>query len=448
MFVEDAELIAELITKGTKSYLGRAYALQVHGELDRAVAITLEYFREQALPDVSHRMTEVFAQLNIPRTPSRNLQRLTLGIQTIVLDKIIASESVEALAQAIAPDERSFRHCMLVASLARSERFRQHPSCLALLDRVLTTFLQSFSPYGTMHVLNTDAYRKIVRQAVFVLLAQGGPKYRERFEDFGLDIESLASRWLGPEVATNERDGLHQTMVSHLLSVLLPTARQLCMENATREHGLAVYRLLLRLYVEHRGILVDPQIFGAIPSVVEHVFSDLHGRDFDEVEGYLVDAAHTVARVEQGYGVPELSFFNESVGTQFDSGQSGVSLGQPEDVSAPVILGERQMSASQSVLRSYLGLTFLSELKRGLLGFLGLKRRGRMTLTNREIIVSSVIKMGERVLERTGDSHSVEDLQSVRVVQSLRVFYWRFRFSRSYVVGSLGGIFFCRTSRG
>ena len=141
------------------------------------------------------------------------------------------------------------------------------------------------------------------------------------------------------------------------------------MENATREQGLAVYRLLLRLYVEHRGILVDPQIFGAIPSVVEHVFSDLHGRDFDEVElGYLVDAAHTVARVEQGYGVPELSFFNESVGTQFDSGQSGVSLGQPEDVSAPVILEERQMSASQSVLRSYLGLTFLSELKKRAVG--------------------------------------------------------------------------------
>ena len=56
VFVEDAELIAELITKGDESHISVAlYALQVHGELDRAVAITLEYFREQALPDVSHR---------------------------------------------------------------------------------------------------------------------------------------------------------------------------------------------------------------------------------------------------------------------------------------------------------------------------------------------------------------------------------------------------------
>lgn len=443
VFVEDAELLAELITKGEESHISVAlYAMQVHGELDRAVALILESFREQSLPDVSHRMTEVFAQLNIPHQPSRNLQRLILGIQTIVLDKIIGGESVEALAQAIAPDERSFRHCMLVASLATSERFRQHPSCIALLDRVLTTFLQSFSPYGTLHVLNTDAYRRIVRQAVYVLLAQGGQKYRERFEDFGLDIESLVARWLGPEVDAAERDGLYQTMVSHLLSALLPSARQLCLENNTREQGLALYRLLLRLYVEHRNLLQDPKVFGAIPSVVEHVFSDLVGRDFDEVElGYLVDAAHTVARVEQGFGVPEQAFFNESIGRQLDGGHVAVQTGQPEEVSAPVVIEQRQMSAAQSVLRAYSGLTFFSELKRGLLGFLGLKRRGRMTLTSREVIVSSVVKLGERVLERTGDSHSVNDLQSVRVVQSLRVFYLAFSLLSLICGGLIGGHF-------
>ena len=65
-----------------------------------------------------------------------------------------------------------------------------------------------------------------------------------------------------------------------------------------------------------------------------------------------------------------------------------------------------------------------------------------MTLTNREIIVSSVIKMGERVLERTGTVILSRIFNLFESFKAFVCFIWRFRFSRSYVVGSLGGIFF------
>ena len=128
-FVEDADLLAELITRGEENHISLAlYTLQIHGDLDRCVAIVLEKFREQTLPDISHRVTEVFAQVHLPQRLSRNLERLSIGLQGIVLDKLIEGDSIETLAQAISPDERSFRHCLLVASLAKSNAFGNTPS--------------------------------------------------------------------------------------------------------------------------------------------------------------------------------------------------------------------------------------------------------------------------------------------------------------------------------
>jgi hypothetical protein len=441
-FVGDSELLAELVTRGDEDQISLAlYSLQVHGEIDDAVALILERFREQSLADVAHRLTEVFAQVHIPTIQSRNLQRLSLGIKTVVLDKIVAGESVETLAQAISPDERSFRHCMLVASLAEMERFQQHPSCLALLDRVLTTFFQSFSPYGTMHVLNTNTYRQLMSQTVYVLLAQGGTKYRERFEDFGLQLESVVSRWLGPEEADQERGGLFQAMISYLLSILMPTARKLCSEASTREHGLSIYKLLLHLYVEHRSLLNDTLVFGSIPHVVDAVFPAMFGREFEEIElGYVVDAVHTVARLDSAYGMPESGRSQVGFDDAFEKGADVSSLSNDSStVSAPVILKTRQLSVGASLLRTYLGLEFISECKEGLLSFLGIRRSGHITLTHREVIVSSVRKMGDRVLERTGDSHSIDDLQAVRVHQNLRLFYLMFSVLSLIAGGLIGG---------
>ena len=64
------------------------------------------------------------------------------------------------------------------------------------------------------------------------------------------------------------------------------------------------------------------------------------------------------------------------------------------------------MSLGTSLLRTYLGIEFLGECKEGLLSFLGIKRSGQIALSRREVVISSVRKLGDRVLERTGTASS------------------------------------------
>ena len=61
--VGDSTLLSELVTRGDEDQISVGlYCLQVHGELDNAVATILEWFREQSLADVAHRLTEVHAR--------------------------------------------------------------------------------------------------------------------------------------------------------------------------------------------------------------------------------------------------------------------------------------------------------------------------------------------------------------------------------------------------
>ncbi len=55
---------------------------------------------------------------------------------------------------------------------------------------------------------------------------------------------------------------------------------------------------------------------------------------------------------------------------------------------------------------------------------MGLKRVGEIMLTDREVVVTSERTMGERVVERTGDSHALEDLVAVNIKQRFRSFYF------------------------
>ena len=157
-----------------------------------------------------------------------------------------------------------------------------------------------------MHVLNTGVYRSMVSETAYVLLAFGGARYRERFEDFGLQLETLVERWTGIDASDDERRGLFQAMISYLNAILLPAARKLYAEASTREQGLATYKILIHLYVDYRLLLKDRLCFGSIANVIASAFPTIIGREFHEIElGELVDAAHTVARLDEAYGAPQ-----------------------------------------------------------------------------------------------------------------------------------------------
>ena len=96
------------------------------------------------------------------------------------------------------------------------------------------------------------------------------------------------------------------------------------------------------------------------------------------------------------------------------------------DREAPLIANvqvlERRQNHAKSVLRAYLGLEVLADLKERLLSLLGLRREGQLMLTDRELVVSSKRTLGGRIFERTGDSHALSDLLAVNVKRRLRLF--------------------------
>ena len=62
-----------------------------------------------------------------------------------------------------------------------------------------------------------------------------------------------------------------------------------------------------------------------------------------------------------------------------------------------------------------------------------------MTMTTDDIVVASVVRLGKRVIQRTGDSHAIDDLQSVRIVQKLKFFYLAFSLLSLILGGLIGG---------
>ena len=223
------------------------------------------------------------------------------------------------------------------------------------------------------------------------------------------------------------------------MDVLLPAARALSLDNATREHGLGLYRTLIRFFVEHRTKVPDVEYFGAIPSVLEVAFPLLLTRNIDEVEmGYFVDAAHAVARVDRSFGHDDLRDALIDVGGDNRGAQPNSSSTQI-GVSAPVRLESRKISVTRSIFRAYFGVEFFYESMLAILSFLGIKRTGQMTMTTDDIVVASVVRLGKRVIQRTGDSHAIDDLQSVRIVQKLRFFYLAFSLLSLILGGLIGG---------
>ena len=223
-----------------------------------------------------------------------------------------------------------------------------------------------------------------------------GHKYRERFEVFGLDLETFGERWLGEDATSETRSELYQAVLFALMDVLLPAARALSLDNATREHGLGLYRTLIRFFVEHRTKVPDVEYFGAIPSVLEVAFPLLLTRNIDEIEmGYFVDAAHAVARVDRSFGHDDLRDNLIDVGVD-NRGTQPSSSSTQIGVSAPVRLESRKISVTRSIFRAYFGVEFFYESMLAILSFLGIKRTGQMTMTTDDIVVASVVRLGKQ----------------------------------------------------
>ena len=198
--VEDGDVLHALLTRGDEKQISCAlFALQIYGELDHVIARALEHLRSRPLPEIAHRVTEIYAQLHLPTHRNTNLENLRVGIRGLVLEKVMGGESVEGLVSSIANDARSLRHCLLISDLSDDGDLCRSPQGQRLLDRAATIFFQSFTPSGIDHILNDDVFRGAMQKVLRALLMGGGARVRERLESFGMELSDHVERWAGAE---------------------------------------------------------------------------------------------------------------------------------------------------------------------------------------------------------------------------------------------------------
>ena len=305
--VEDRDLIQQLMARGDEKQISCAlFALQIHGDLDGIVGRAIEHFRSRPLPEIAHRVTELYAQLNLADHPSGNLRNLRLGLVKIMLDKVAEGGSVESLAQAIANDSRALRHGLLIADMGRDASFRKSPHGQRLLDRAVTIFFQSFTPSAIDHPFNDAVFSHAMVRVLRVMLEEGAGRIKDRLESFGVELSDHVERWTGEGVPVQVRHKLLARFSVIFARTVIAVARALCSEPRTIDLGRTLYRTLVRVYLEHYEALEGDPSFGAIEFALRPLFPEMIGQSIDNIDvGEVIDASHIMARLEYAFGTFE-----------------------------------------------------------------------------------------------------------------------------------------------
>ncbi len=445
--VEDPEVLHVFLSRGNSKLVSCAlFAMQLHSESRGVVERLLEHFRERPLPEVGDRLVEIYAQLHLLTHPAPALNRMATGIRELLRERI-GEGSVEPLLGAIANDARALRQVVLLADLVEERDDLERPELRQLLERVVATFIQSFTPSGVDHFLNDSIFHGAVRRALGRLLAAGVPEVQRRLEDFGLDLDGSAAQWL-----KGERDDALERLLGRFLGVfahtLVGVCRSLYNRSDAREQGLAAYRLLVRVYLAHFQIAPGTGWFGAMEYVLPATFPDL--MEGEPQAERLDEAAQLVAKVEEELW-PELDTRPADAPVVFSEEPLGLGpptpTGEPllahtprrEHVVAEVELVSAVPGPAGSVLRAWLGLDLLREAGAGLMRFLGVRRHAQLTLSEREFILSAVTAAGETPIDTDARSHALSDLVAVRVRQRMRTFYLVCGLAMLVFCGLLGG---------
>ncbi|MCB9529690.1 MAG: hypothetical protein H6701_15100 [Myxococcales bacterium] len=425
--VEDPEVLHVFLTRGDGRLVSCAlFALHVHGEADRVVGRLLEHLRTRPLPEIGERLVELYAQAHLPARPGINLRRLAVGLRALCAERV-RDGAVDSLMQAVRGDARALRQCLLLADLAGEPMAFATPQGKRLVERVVLTFYQAFTPSGITHPLNDAVFRGGVQRALRALLAAEHPRLRERLESFGLELEEQVDRWCPPETPDATRRTLRVRFAAAYAEVALGVCRALYAAPETRDTGRLLYQSLIRVYLEHRDAAEGLAAFGAVEHALPAVFPELLRAPIEALpRGRLVDAAHAIAEIERAYGGGDEGGPLKPIEEVLPVGISPLVARKPDrdkPLVAPVKILRRRPSNARAVLRAYLGLDLLADLRDRLAWLVGVRRRGELRLTDRELIVTGERTLGGRVIERTGDSHALDDLLAVHVRQRMRVFY-------------------------
>jgi hypothetical protein len=470
---EDPELLPLFLTRGNGKLVSCAvYALYLFPESEGAVDDALERLRERPLAETASRLLELYGQAHVPEHPGPALRKLARGIIDLVAEGIQQSPP-DVPANAVARDARALRQGLLLVDAQEAIAATDPARAARMLERVLFTFFQSFTPTGVDHPLNDSMWRHAVQRALVSLINGGAADARERLEAFGLGIGQLVHKWVEGDDARAEayRARLASRFLTVFADTLLGVCRELHADEARREAAIACYATLVRVFRANDRIAYGSGRFGAIEYVVPSLFPDLapgvqgpSGPDGDPPAERVYEAAAMVARIEAGLW-PQT---NDRTLRLAPAGRTGLATtggplarvaegalqpaGEPgappllrtrptreTPLRAPAALVSRGGGVLSNIIRTYLGADVIRMVGHGIGRVFGIRRGGELRITDRELVMYAETRMGNQILTQKSLSHPLDELTAVRTVQQLRAFYHAVGLTGLVAGGVTGG---------
>lgn len=443
--VEDPEVCTIFLTRGNSKLISCAlFALQQHTRADVVVDEILAHMTERPLPEIGERLVEIYAQLHLPARRSASLDGLAVGIRALLQDKV-HDAPIDTLLGAVANDARALRQCVLLADSVQRGHSVFTPKLRQLLERVLNTFLQSFTPVGCRHALNDETFRNATRRALISLLASDVPDVAPRLEAFGLDLGSLAGQWDREDAAAQAR------LLGRFLGIygytMVGVARGLYAAPDTRDMGVGIYATLIRVYLSYRVSDEGTGWFGAIEYALPALFADLLAGEARSADPRRIDeAAAAVARIELELWPVEpvkasaapLLFAEPPAEPEFTREvRTGPTREHP--ISAPVTVTSPVRGRLVSMVKAYLGVDLAAHLGRVGRRLLSLDREARITLTDQEFILHDAETVAGVPSRELTETRSFDDLVAVRSQHGMRAFYITLGAGVLATAGLLGG---------
>ncbi len=418
-------LLSVLLTRGDSKLISCGlFIIQIQGAPEGLIDEVLSNLSARSLPEVGERLVDLYAQCFLPEHPLLSLSQLSEGLLSLIRDQARQGASLESLLRAVSHDVRAMRQVLLLADLP-IEDDPLEPSLLhPLQERVIATFFQSFTPKGIDHILNDSKFHEAVLHALQYLAVRPQGELFSQLESFAGAMESLVYRWV--EEGEGRRRRLFGRLLGQFSYIILQAARRLYAQLESREAGLWLYRLMVRLFAQHSSVADTAGWAGSLEQMLPALFPDL----LKELREERIDmAAELLAEEEQAQD----QLRPETLGPlQLES--PGLFLRRRPSRDHPLSSEARLLRSTPLPMQGLFSL-FFERLKI----FLGQKRRGQLIFTDHEFLFREELQLRGETLEHREYSQLLIDLKSLRIYQGLRHFYRLLGATALSLSGLMGG---------
>ena len=446
------------------------FMLQVGGGSREVVEQALNYFEDHPLIDIGERAVEIYAQIQLIRSPSSTLIALRDALLSIITHKL-KSEPADVLLSAIKNDAHAFRQCALLIDAVPSAASSFSPAETQLLERVLQSFFHAFTPSGVLHALNDSVYQEMITRAVVALMRSPDPSYAATLSTFASGLSAEAQRWLPEPEDEQKRKLLLTHFLGQLAHVLRLAARRLYKSAELRPRALSLYRTLLTLYTAHPEEALDSGGYGALVPLLSSLYPELLSSEYmtphpeerlaeatalyaateDELApsaylGGLVDGwrernrGRELVEAPAAPAAPAAPPAEPAAELQPARTKTLVPITTHAPIRAPITFITSRPEASSSALRAYLGLDLMAYLARRALELIGVQRQGELVLSADQVaILEAQTNADGAVLGRHEVRFHPSQISGLTLHQPLARFYYVFGLMSLTTLSLIGG---------